>query len=170
MSQETDQRVQLLLDIEEIKNLKASYCYLADAGIAGDLSKYDELVGHFAEEGFVDFEGVGVFRGKAALEEFFKGVVHPLWAYAAHMVMNPLIRVDGDSATGKWFVHVACTLREENRAAWIQGKYEEEYVRVDGVWKWHSISFKPDFQTTYEEGWVKRPDLAEVIGHKMEDS
>jgi hypothetical protein len=155
MTPELDKRIQVLEDIEAIRKLKAMYCYLADAGIAGDISKYDELVAHFTEDGWVDFEGFGVHKGKEALGKFFKELVHSLWTYAAHLAVNPVIEMDGDRARGKWFVHVPGTTRKSNRAVWIQGKYDEVYVRVAGEWKWQSIRFIPDFYTPFDEGWAR---------------
>jgi SnoaL-like domain len=155
MNSELVKRIRVLEDIESIKKLKALYCYLADEGIAGDVGRYDELVSHFTDDGWVDFEGFGIHKGKEALGKFFKELVHSLWSYAAHMVMNPIIEVDGDNANGKWFAHVACTTRESNRAVWVQGIYDEEYVKVVGEWKWKYIKFTPDFFTPFDEGWVK---------------
>ncbi len=60
MPESIEQRITVLQDIEKIKNLKARYCNLADEGIAGDLSKYDELVEHFTEDARVEFIGFGV--------------------------------------------------------------------------------------------------------------
>ena len=155
MTQNIGKRIQVLEDIESIRKLKALYCYLADGGIAGDLSKYDELVACFVDGGWVDFEGFGVHKGKEALGKFFKELVHSLWSYAAHMAVNPVIEVDGERATGKWLVHVACTTRNANRAVWVQGKYDEEYVKVGGKWMWRSIRFTPDYFTPFDEGWAR---------------
>lgn len=155
MTLELEKRILVLEDIESIRKLKARYCYLADGGIAGAVDRYDELVAHFADDGWVDFEGFGVHRGKEALGRFFKELVHSLWSYAAHMAVNPVIEVDGERARGTWFVHVACTTRKANRAVWVQGKYDEEYVKVGGKWKWRSIRFTPDFFTPIEEGWAR---------------
>lgn len=155
MTQDLETRIRALEDIEAIRKLKALYCYLADCGIAGDIGKYDELVARFSDDGWVDFEGFGVHKGKEALERFFKETVHSLWSYASHMAVNLVIEVEGDRARGKWFVHVACTTRGSNRAVWVQGTYDEEYVKVGGEWKWKSIRFTPDFFTPFDEGWAK---------------
>jgi len=154
---ELEKRIRVLEDIEAIKQLKARYCYLADAGIAGDLGKYDELMTYFIEDCRVDFPGFGVQQGKGAVRTFFRETVHSLWSYAAHMVMNPVIEVSGEDARGTWFVHVACTARAGGKAVWVQGKYEEEYCRERGGWKWRSIRFVPDFFTPFEDGWAKTP-------------
>jgi hypothetical protein len=50
---------------------------------------------------------------------------------------------------------VPFTLRPRNEAGWLQGKYEEEYVKRNGQWKWKSITTKFDFITPYDQGWVQ---------------
>ena len=147
--------VQTLQDIEKIKILKARYCYLADAGIAGDTSKYDELLALFTDDAKVDFVGIGVWEGKTAIGGFFKDLVNSLWSYASHMVMNPIIEVEGIEAKGLWRVHCLATTRKTNQAVWIHGDYEETYLKVGSDWKWKSIKFSSDFYSPYDEGWAK---------------
>jgi len=153
MTQEN--RLKVLEDIEAIKNLKASYCYLVDDGVAGDASKLDELLTHFTDDAKADFGAYGTYEGKEALARFFKEMVPGVLSYAAHMVHNPIIEVEGDGAGGRWYFEVPCTLREPNRAAWIQGRYEEEYGKVGGGWKWKSIKAIFEYFTPFDEGWAK---------------
>jgi hypothetical protein len=155
MTDDLAKRIQVLEDIESIKRLKALYCYLVDSAVAGDASKWDELLSHFSKDSRADFEVVGVFEGKEAVATLFKEIVASLLSYSAHMVSNPIIEVLGNTATGKWYVHVPLTARGGNMPGWLQGKYDEEYVREDGRWKWKSITARFDFITPYDEGWVK---------------
>ncbi len=155
LKNELEKRIRLLEDVQAIKDLKALYCYLADAGIAGDPMKWDELMTHFTDDACADFEPFGIYRGKEAISTFFKQIVTSLLCYSAHMVCNPLIQVNGSKAKGRWCVDVPCTHRETNRPMWLQARYEEEYVRVRGGWKWKSITARFDFVTPFDEGWVK---------------
>lgn len=47
-------------------------------------------------------------------------------------VMNPIIEVDGDAATGDWHAIVTSTsgAGKDRQAIWNQEKYKEEYVRT----------------------------------------
>lgn len=156
-----EERIQVLEDIESIKKLKASYCYWADAGIAGDASKMDELVAHFTDDDpWADFEDFGVHKGKEAVAAFFKEVVVSTLSYAAHMVCNPVIEVDGKKARGTWYVDVPCTLRGAERPIWLQARYNEEYVKERDNWKWKSITTRFDFITPFDEGWVQSRMIA----------
>ena len=56
-------------------------------------------------------------------------------SYSQHMVMNPIINVTGDRATGTWYFFGTFTMREGNQAKWQAARYQEDYVRVNGEWK-----------------------------------
>jgi len=153
-----EKRIRILEDIEAIRKLKALYCYLADAAIAGDTAKWDDLMARFTDhEPWADFEPFGVHKGKQAVASFFKDTVSSFLSYSAHMVSNPIIEVEGNQATGRWYVDVPCTVRPVNRPAWLQAKYEEAYVKEEGLWKWKSITARFDFISPFDEGWVRNP-------------
>jgi hypothetical protein len=149
------ERLEILEDLESIRKLKALYCHLVDAAVAGDLQKWDEFMNYFLEDAWIDFEGFGRHEGKEAVERFYRDFVGSAFSYSAHMVSNPLIEVGGPNANGMWYVHVPFTLRPRNEAGWLQGKYAEEYVKSDGQWKWKSITTTFDFITPYDQGWVR---------------
>jgi len=75
--------------------------------------------------------------------------------FAIHMVMNPDIEVNGDTATGSWYLFQACTYAEDNQAIWGSGRYDEEYVRLDGVWMFKHLKLTWFFWTPFEQGWAK---------------
>ena len=72
------------------------------------------------------------------------------------MVMSPIIEVAGDEAKGTWYLFEACTYLEGNRAVWGSARYDEEYVRVDGEWKFKRIRLNAFFWAPFELGWVKQ--------------
>ena len=155
MTQELENRLRVFEDIEAIKKLKASYCYLVDGGVAGDASELDELMTRFTDDARGEYGDYGSYEGKEALTKFFKEIVSGFLSYGDHMVHNPIIEVEGDRTRGRWYFEVPCTLRAPNRAAWIQGRYEEEYVKVGEEWKWKSIKAIFDYFTPFDEGWAK---------------
>ena len=154
--EELEARVKVLEDIEEIRKLKATYCYLCDAGL-GDEGIRDKLISHFTEDARVDF-GLGVasmFEGKDGLETFFGQVVPAAVSFCMHMVHDPIIEVRGDRATGKWYYEAPTTDASTNRAQWMAGTYEEEYVRESGKWKFAYIKTTWKYISPYDEGWAK---------------
>jgi hypothetical protein len=141
-------RVRRLEDIEELKKLKAQYCAYCD-----DNYNPEGLAGLFIEDGVWDAgEGFGRHVGHEAIKAFFRAVSKDI-TFAAHMVLNPVLEVDGDRATGKWYILMPATLKETT-AAWLLGKYDEEYVRVRGRWMYKSLKADILFFSPHDKGWA----------------
>ncbi len=143
-------RVQTLEDIEAIKKLKARYCAGADE------RDEDKFVGCFTEDAVWDGGNFGHYEGRAAIRDFF-GTIPQVLSFAIHYVMNPRIEVNGDTATGAWYLLEPCTMVEGGaQAVWGVAKYEEEYVREDGEWKIRKLILAPECWTPFEQGWVNQ--------------
>jgi ketosteroid isomerase-like protein len=154
LSQNTDleqleARLQRLEDIEAIKQLKADYCALCDEG-------YDEdrLADLFTEDAVWDGGDFGVAAGREKIRKFFHNTPRVM-PFAVHMVMNPRIEIDGDSATGRWYLFQAATFApgDERTPLWGAARYDEEYVRENGRWKFSSLRLTSRFWTPFDEGW-----------------
>ena len=71
--------------------------------------------------------------------------------------MNPQIEVEGDRATGRWYLLEPCTMLEGGeQAVWGAASYEEEYVKVKGEWKMQNLVLTPSFWSPFDHGWVKQ--------------
>lgn len=148
-------RVQVLEDIEAIKLLKAQYADACDRGYDANV-----LASLFAEDAIWDGGSFGRYEGREAIRAFFQGVSSDI-TFAMHYMMNPIIAVDGDTATGKWHLFQTCTFAEGNQAIFGAARYDEEYRRIDGAWHFWRLALISSFWTPYEEGWVKRPFVQE---------
>ncbi len=164
-TEELEARIRRLEDIEEIKQLKATYCYLCDAGL-GEAKNRDELISHFTSNARVDF-GLGEgsqFEGPEGLKIFFGEVVPGSVSFCMHMVHNPIIEVKGEKATGRWYYEAPTTDTGTGKAQWMAGTYFEEYVRENGKWKFSSIKTQWKYISPYAEGWAKnRGELLESL-------
>jgi hypothetical protein len=147
--EELEKRVRRLEDIEAIRDLKARYCRYCDDGYDPD-----GIAGLFVEDGVWDGGPLGRCEGREAIRKFFRGASRRV-SFAIHHVMNPRITVDGDRATGAWYLFQPCTFVEGDRAMWMAARYADEYVRVGGEWKFEKVSVDLSFVTPYDEGWAK---------------
>jgi hypothetical protein len=149
--EELEARIRVLEDIEEIKKLMASYCYRVD------VFQMDDVVDLFAENAKAEYGPLGSYEGKDGLATFFKEVVPNTQSWSAHQVLNPIVTVEGEKAKGTWYLFCPATVLnpEGDRAVWIQGRYDNEFVKIDGRWKFSLLRFTFNFGTPYEEGWVK---------------
>jgi len=110
-----------------IRRLKHEYCHAVDAG------NYDEWVALFTEDGTFERDGAAPIEGRRALREMITGEFDESFEYTAHVVTNPVIDVDGDVATGRWYVTLVYE-QPDGTVGWNQGVYEDAYRRVDGQW------------------------------------
>jgi ketosteroid isomerase-like protein len=155
-------RIQRLEDIEAIKQLKALYCSLCDDGYDAD-----GLADLFTEDAVWDGGALGVAKGREKIRRFFENTPKVM-PFAVHMVMNPSIEVDGDSATGRWYLFQSATFKPATpvpraTALWGAARYDEEYVRVGGEWKFRRLRLTSRFWTPYAEGWEKRRSVFEDV-------
>jgi len=155
--EELVRRVQTLEDIEAVKKLKARYCAYCDAGYDAD-----GIASLFTADGVWDGGPFGKYEGQEAIRTFFRGA-SKIFPFALHYVMNPLIEVQGQSATGRWYLLQPATLTEGNQhqAVWLAARYEEEYVKVGGEWKFKHLKVSPAFLTPFDQGWVKQQFVRE---------
>jgi hypothetical protein len=158
--EELEARIRVLEDIEAIRKLKATYCYLCDAGL-DDEKNLNELLSHFSDKAKVDFGLTpdSKWEGQEGLRVFLGQVVPGAVSFCMHMVHNPIIEVNGDTATGKWYYEAPTTDTSSNRAQWMAGAYLEEYVRENGEWKISFIRTEWNYISPYDEGWAKNPGL-----------
>ena len=147
--EDLERRIRVLEDIEEIKTLKRRYCAYCD-----DNYDADALADLFTEDAVWDGGMRGRNDGREEIRSFFKRAPQRL-PFAIHMVMNPIIEVNGETAKGTWYLFQPCTWAEGNRAIWGAARYDEEYVKVGGQWKFQNLKLTSHFWTPFNEGWVE---------------
>ena len=148
--EELRDRVRHLEDIEALRNLKAEYAAACD-----DNYDPDRLAALFVEDATWESQGLGRYAGREAIREFFRGISGH-FVFALHYGLNPQIEVTGDTARGRWYLFMPCTVGDTGKAMWRAGLDEEEYVRVQGKWMYQSKKSAPFFSTTFEEDWAKQ--------------
>ena len=147
MNNDLEKTVQRLADIEDIKQLKARYASACD-----DDYNPDKLAPLFAEDAIWDGSLMGYAEGREGIRQFF-GAASSLVPFAVHQVSNPLIEIDGDTATGQWFLWQPMILGEQ--ALWLSAVYEDKYVRHEGQWLIQHIKLNIRMLTPFEEGPAK---------------
>lgn len=150
MATATPTDAQVLLDKEAIKDLWYNSCYLVDDG------DIDGVMEAFTEDATMDTGAFGSADGRDAIREMLESLFDEELLFTRHMVHNPLIQVDGDEATGQWYLDCP-TITGEGEAIWLQGTYKHKFRRVDDKWKISKFTFEATYATPYDEGWAERP-------------
>lgn len=150
------QRLDVLESEAAIRRLMAEYLDARDMGTASGT----HIAGLFSADGI--WEGVGRLaqvlgshQGRDAIERRFSA---PL-PFTVHFLTNESITVNGDTAVGTWRFLQATVY--QGQAVWVGGGYHNDFVRVQGQWKFQHVRIDAMFVTPYEDGWVKTPFLDE---------
>ncbi|HEV8262152.1 MAG TPA: nuclear transport factor 2 family protein [Burkholderiales bacterium] len=151
MSDGLAERIDRLESIEAITKLKHRYMNYCDLGYPPD-----KLGPLFVEDAVWTSKDFGHHVGRRAIEAFFGGVSAQI-VFAAHLAMNFIIDVDRDRATGKWRILMPCTIAENGKkvSRWLLGDYEEEYVRLDGVWLFKKIDYLMNYNVAFDQSWAE---------------
>jgi hypothetical protein len=145
------ERIDRLESIEAIRELKARYCAHCDDSYAPDA-----IAALFTEDAVWDAgEKFGTYRGREAIRAFFAGVSKTI-TFAAHLVLNPIIEVDGDRARGRWRLIMPCTMVENGvvEARWMVSSYDDRFVRRNGAWLFRSLRVRVDLVAAHLKGWA----------------
>lgn len=126
-------RITRLEDIEAIKQLKARYCEICD-----DMHNPDRIGALFAEDGIWESPDFDKAEGRAAIRKLFEGF-RDMFSFSQHNIMNPIIEVDGDRATGIWYIMGPWDQTEDGRRIWMTARYDDDYVKVDGQWLYQHL-------------------------------
>ncbi len=144
-----EQRIQRLEDIEALKLLKSRYAEYCD----NDYNP-SQLAALFTQDAIWDGGSLGYVESREAIHALFSAASKAL-PFAIHHVTNPAIEVDGDRATGSWLLFQPCVHAAGDTALWIAGRYQDEYRREDGVWRFSKVTFRPNMISPYELGFAK---------------
>ena len=173
--EELQARVQRLDDIKHIEHLQKIYGYYQDYG------EWDKIVDLFTDnEPSVEEADSGVYLGKESVRRYYvdlcgdgpgtprrTGVMDIVFQLQGVVTVEP----GADTARGRWYglgMQVKPTASRhdgELRQTWINGVYENDYVKEDGIWKIKHLHFHLTFRTPFEDGWLKVP----VVGQHGPD-
>ena len=143
-------RVRRLEDIEALKQLKHRYAAFCDQDYDPD-----GLAPLFTENAIWDGGMMGRYEGREAIRNFFSEAPKVV-PFAIHHVTNPIIDVDGDHATGRWYLWQPCTVSPAGEALWMAGRYFDEYRREDGIWRFEHVQIELRMLSPYDAGWARR--------------
>ena len=108
--EQLEKRMTRMEDIESIKQLKAHYCEICD-----DDHNLDRITTIFTEDGIWEGRGIGKAQGHEEIRTLFQQFQQAI-SYSQHMVQNPIIEINGNSATGIWYFFGAFTFYKNNQA------------------------------------------------------
>lgn len=125
--------------VAEIKQLKYRYLRCVDMHL------WDELGETLAEDVSASYGKRLSFDSRDAV---VRGLAEQMTddVVTEHRVSHPEITVDGDTATGRWYLQDRVIVPAFNTMIFGAAFYDDAYVRVDGRW----LISRTGYERTYE--------------------
>jgi hypothetical protein len=151
--------VQELNDREAIRDLRYRYHEYVNEG------KFADIANLFTEDGVLDFGHLGKAKGKAELNAFFGnlpsdrapqpgGPATPRGiSFVKQFIHNHIIHLQGDRGTG--FAYLEAKPVYKGESFLVAARYDDEYVKQNGQWKFRKMSLTPYFMVPLREGWAQ---------------
>ncbi len=117
-----------------------------------DDNKLDELLAQFTDDMTYEIEGMAVFHDKPALRKFLEEVVGS-FGMRIHRTSNEIVEIFGETAKSRCYWRA--DLERGGKALVSAGKYFDEFVLTDGVWKVKSRRATMTYISPLEEGWAR---------------
>ncbi len=138
-----EDRLNLSEDIAAIKKLKALYSRHCDGGWNSRTRDYeavyepDSIAGLFTEDGTWDAGQWGRAEGREAIRTLYRSF--GVFRFTMHIVTNPVIEVNGDTATGDWHMMSVAKPTPDAPSFFSVGIYNDVYVRTPEGWRFKSL-------------------------------
>ena len=144
--EELEKRIIALEDKDEIKTLHRDYLfYISNL-------EFDKALDCFTDAVAVDIANYGVIKGKDKVEKFFRDVIYQnvLQSKDAHFTVQPVISLDGNKAKGHWMFYRL--LPKPRPESWVQGRYDCEYIKENGKWKFSALKLTRPWPEFFKSG------------------
>jgi hypothetical protein len=144
-------QVDRLDDQRQIEILQRTYGYYVDKNL------WQQIADLYTEDGTLEIGGRGVFVGRARVLQYLKWLGKPEdGKLYDHTQLQPIIDVaaDGLSAKGRWR---ALIFTGGLNATSVIGDciYENEYRKVNGVWRIAKLHAYFEMYSNLEQGWAQ---------------
>ncbi|MDF1817064.1 MAG: nuclear transport factor 2 family protein [Immundisolibacteraceae bacterium] len=152
-----EQKVQRLLDIEEVKNLIATYARGADRQNDPEI-----MAPLFSEDAVWECEGFGRYQGRAAIAAGLAETGQRDITWTLHYMISPTVQINDDATTGNghYYLWELANMRGESgniEACWAGGTYDVELIKRDDRWFFHFMRLNLKLIAPYDKGWKDGP-------------
>ena len=157
---ELENQVRELRDREAIRDLRYRYHEYVNEG------RFADIPGLFTVDGELDFAHLGRANGHAEIARFFGALnakpaaaemERPRITWVKQFIPNHTIQLNGDRGQG--FSYLEAKPIYNGEAFLVAARYDDEYVRQNGEWKFKKMSLVPYFMVPLKEGWAQEDRL-----------
>lgn len=131
-----EQRIQRLEDLESVKDLTARYADAVNQGWAGKTLDLNAIPDIFTADTRWTSVELGTTVGADAIAAVLPAAT-AMVEFSMHAFLNPIITVDGDTATGSWLMWVASVFNTEPGAVYMSA--DMTYTRTAKGWRIQTV-------------------------------
>jgi hypothetical protein len=153
---ELEAKVAELTDCEAIRALRFRYHECVNE------AKMAEIPELFTEDGELEFGHLGRAKGREKINAFFSGLAGDRSSQVGQprrglyrvrqFIHNHVINLHGDRADGFAYLEAKPVYNGESYV--VAARYDDQYVKRDGRWKFSKMSLTPYFMVPLKEGWA----------------
>lgn len=151
---ELEARVQELNDREAIRDLRFRYHQCIND------AKMEEIPDLFSEDGELEFGHLGKAKGRDQIKAFFSGLgssgsgqPRRRGLYRVRQfIHNHVVHLHGERGEGFSYLEAKPVYNGESYV--VAARYDDEYVKHNGQWKFSSMKLHPYFMVPLSEGWA----------------
>jgi hypothetical protein len=134
-------------DVRAIEQLKYRYTRCLD------LKLWDDFAATLTDDVAASY-GTLEFAGRDAVVDFMRTSLVPA-IITVHHVHHPEITVDGDRATGTWYLQDTVLITEQRMLLRGAAFYDDEYMRTDAGWRIARTGYTRSYESmeTLPQSW-----------------
>ncbi len=141
-----EERIRRLEDIEDIRRLRNKYHASLNE------SRYENCRALFTDDAVVELGYLARYEGIDAIDRGFRAMGERERFFIKQFIHSHDVEVDGDAGTGTSYLEARYGRFGVSYV--VAGRYDDTYVRVDGVWKFRSMIAEFFYTVPNAVGWT----------------
>jgi len=149
-----EERIRVLNDEDQVRNLQAAYNYYVDRRM------WDDVTDLFAADGVVEVAGVGVYKGPTGVRKAMERM-GPAGLKTGqlndHLLFDNIAQIlpGGREARMRGYEMAMVGAADSGEEHWEVTVIDNRMVKEGGVWKVREMRLFPLLRSDYHEGWGK---------------
>ena len=141
-----EERIRRLEDIEEIRRLRNKYHASLNE------NRYENCRALFTDDAVVELGYLARYEGIDAIDRGFRAMGERERFFIKQFIHSHDVEVDGDTGTGTSYLEARYGRFGVSYV--VAGRYDDTYVRVDGMWKFRSMIAELFYTVPNAVGWT----------------
>ncbi len=141
-----EERIRRLEDIEDIRRLRNKYHASLNE------SRYENCRALFTDDAVVELGYLARYEGIDAIDRGFRAMGERERFFIKQFIHSHDVEVDGDTGTGTSYLEARYGRFGVSYV--VAGRYDDTYVRVDGMWKFRSMIAELFYTVPNAVGWT----------------